>query len=395
MNLKNLMEDKQLDFNQPLLSVRRASSTAVSSRADHKRKTDNSLPKIPPLPVYKSELKSGPVRNPGTVPFVWEQTPGKPKAERKEHAFALEQPHIAPKFPPGRVLNLKQQDLDEASKASTITLSKTDNVLPRSQNVLSLDKIVTTYESSKEKVEVEVKESVGSEDGDEAYLDALDTISRTDSFFMNCSISGVSNLDSPDVKPSGTFSMDTKTRDLMMGRFLPAAKAMASETPPHATWKQPVLREQLRQVEKAVTREKRVPLNLCRENVMLHQFHNLGAEESEDEADDHYGSEISSSRVCGLFPRFCLKGSLCLLNPLPGMSMQSGVPISPVHRVKANCLHSVSCSQPGKEVFRLYISTCFLFAVLLLPNAKSLSNINKLILFCSLLGMLHVSKKGH
>lgn len=376
MNLKNLMEDKQLDFNQPLLSVRRASSTAVSSRADHKRKMDNSLPKIPPLPVYKSELKSGPVRNPGTVPFVWEQTPGKPKAERKEHAIALEQPHIAPKFPPGRVPNLKQQDLDEASKASTITLCKTDNVLPRSQNVLSLDKIVTNYESSKEKVEVEVKESVGSEDGDEAYLDALDTISRTDSFFMNCSISGVSNLDSPDVKPSGTFSMDTKTRDLMMGRFLPAAKAMASETPPHATWKQPVLREQLRQVEKAVIREKRVPLNLCRENVMLHQFHNLGAEESEDEADDHYGSEISSSRVCGLFPRFCLKGSLCLLNPLPGMSMQSGVPISPVHRVKANCLHSVSCSQPGKEVFRLYISTCFLFAVLLLPNAKSLSNIN-------------------
>jgi hypothetical protein len=197
MNLKNLMEDKKLDFNQPLLSVRRVSSTAVYSQAENKRKTDNSLPKIPPLPVYKSELKSGPVSNPGTVPFNWEKTPGKPKDERKARTPTREQPHTGPKLPPGRFPNVKQQDWDKDSKTMTITQYKPENFLPKSQNISSLDKNVNKYESSKEKMEV--KEGSGSEDGDEAYLDALDTISRSESFSMNCSISGLSSLDAPDV----------------------------------------------------------------------------------------------------------------------------------------------------------------------------------------------------
>jgi hypothetical protein len=361
MNLKNLMEDKKLDFNQPLLSVRRVSSTAVSSQAENKGKADNSLPKIPPLPVYKSELKSGPVRNAGTVPFIWEKTPGKPKDERKAQTLTCEQPHIGPKLPPGRVPNVKQQDWDKGSKAMTITEYKTENFLPSSQNISSLDKNVNKYESFKEKMEV--KERSGSEDGDEAYLDAVDTISRTESFFMNCSISGLSSLDAPDGKPSGAFSMDPQTRDFMMGRFLPAAKAMASETPQHATWKQPILREQPGQVEKLVTRDKRGPLTQYRPNVVPHHAHDIGGKESEDEADDYDGSEISSARVCGLFPRFCFKNSFCLLNPVLGMSMQTGLPISSVRRVKAKSLYSGSCNEPEKEVFRLNVSTYFSFLV--------------------------------
>lgn len=347
MNLKNLMEDKKLDFNQPLLSVRRVSSTAVSSQAENKGKTDNSFPKIPPLPFYKSELKSGPVRNPGTVPFIWEQTPGKPKDERKAQTLTRERSRIGPKLPPGRVPNVKQQDCDQGSKAMTITQYKPENFLPRSQNISSLDKNVNKYESSKEKMEV--KEGSGSEDGDETYLDALDTISRTESFLMDCSISGLSSFDAKDGKPSGTFSMDPQTRDFMMGRFLPAAKAMASETPQHATWKQPILREQPRQVKKLVTRDKRGPLSQYRSNVVSHHAHDIGGIESEDEADDYDGSEISSSKVCGLFPRFCFKNSLCLLNPVPGMRMQTGVPISSVRTVRAKSLYSSSCSEPEKE----------------------------------------------
>ncbi|KAG2717680.1 hypothetical protein I3760_03G187700 [Carya illinoinensis] len=338
------MEDKKLDFYQPILSVRRVTSTAVSTQSENKRTTDNSSPKVPPLPFYKSELKSGPVRNPGTVPFVWEKTPGRPKNERKALTVGLERPPIAPKLPPGRVSIIKQQDFAEGSKPTTITQSKTESVLSRSQCVSSLDKNVTKYESSKEKIEVE-----GSEQGDDAYMDALDTISRTESFLMNCSISGLSSLDSQDVKPSGTFSMDPETRDFMIGRFLPAAKAMASETPQHATWKQPVLQEQLRQVEKAVARDKRAPHNENKPNVVPCQSHDIGVEDSEDEAYNYDGSEISSARVCGLFPRFCLKSSFCLLNPVPGMSMQRRVPISSVRTVKAKPSYAGSCSDSEKE----------------------------------------------
>ncbi|XP_044481100.1 uncharacterized protein LOC123207692 [Mangifera indica] len=102
MLLKNLMEDKQLDFNQPFLSVRRFSSTVTTSEAEVKRKTVNTVPKIPALPAYKSELKSGPIRNPRTIPFVWEQMPERPKNDSKSQTQAPEQPPIVPKLPPGR-----------------------------------------------------------------------------------------------------------------------------------------------------------------------------------------------------------------------------------------------------------------------------------------------------
>ncbi|CAK8536309.1 unnamed protein product [Lathyrus sativus] len=68
------MEKKQLNLNQPLLSVRRFTST-IASESDN---TDNSSAKVPYLP-YKSEFSSVPVRNAGAVPFQWEKTPGKPK----------------------------------------------------------------------------------------------------------------------------------------------------------------------------------------------------------------------------------------------------------------------------------------------------------------------------
>ena len=357
MNLKNLMEDKQLDFNRPLLSVRRVSSTAVSSQVDNKKKTDKSVPSIPLLPFYRSELKSGPVSNPGTVPFVWEQAPGRPKDESKAKTRALQQPHT-PKLPPGRFPNVKQKTFDKFSESTAVTESKTENVVPRSQNVLSLDETVTKHECTEEKVELE--EFSSSEDGDEAYLDALDTISRTESFCMNCSISGLSGLDVPDVKPSGSLSTDPQARDFMMGRFLPAAKAMASETPPHASWKQPVQREQLRQGEKVVNRDKRSPCNHYGQNFVPQYAHNNNGEESENEADDYDGSEISSAKVCGLLPRFCLRNSFCLMNPVPGMRMQPSRNGSSVRKVRAKSSYSVSRSEPEKEVL-IYLYRLFLF----------------------------------
>ncbi|XP_027348698.1 uncharacterized protein LOC113860210 isoform X2 [Abrus precatorius] len=318
MILKTLMEEKQLDFNQPLLSVRRFSST-VASENDNKRKPDKSSAKLPPLPVYRSELKSGPVANPGTVPFVWERSPGRPKNQSKLQTQVVEHPSITPKLPPGRVLKVEQQDYDK------VIQSRTGSSVSNSHGVASLDNKVTKHESLKEVIEE--KESCGSDDGDETYVDALDTLSRTESFFMSCSVSGLSGWDDQEVKPSGNFSTDQQARDFMIGRFLPAAKAMASETPQiqHNSRKPLVTREQPKQVRKVVNGAKSRPVNQKWQKVMPHYARDIGREESEDESDDNEGYENYAPKVCGLFPRFCL------LNPMPGLRMEDRILSSAVH----------------------------------------------------------------
>ncbi|XP_004303187.1 PREDICTED: uncharacterized protein LOC101308888 [Fragaria vesca subsp. vesca] len=258
------MEENQLNFNRPLLSVRRYSATTVSSEADDKRKTAKSQPKLPPLPAYKSELKSGPVRNPGTVPFIWEQIPGRPKDESIPKNHALEGSQVAPRLPPGRVSKVKKQGLDKGSKGTTAAQSQNGNILSSSHTISAMErKVDIKEETSKERK----GERTGSENGDETYLDAL---SRTESAYMNCSVSGLSGLDGPDIIPCGTFSTDPQTRDFMMGRFLPAAKAMASETPHNAPRKHPVAREQPisreepRRVKKIMTGDKQHQSNQYR-----------------------------------------------------------------------------------------------------------------------------------
>ncbi|KAK9922765.1 hypothetical protein M0R45_031212 [Rubus argutus] len=307
------MEEKQLNFNRPLLSVRRFSATTVSSEADDKRKMAKSLTKLPPLPAYKSELKSGPVRNPGAVPFVWEQIPGRPKDESRSNNQALEGPLVAPKLPPGRVSKVKKQGFDKDSKVTTAAQSQTGNVLSDSQNVSTLErKIATKNENSNEGME----DRTGSEDVDETYLDALDALSRTESAYMNCSVSGLSGLDGRDIIPSGTFSTDPQTRDFMMGRFLPAAKAMASETPQYAPRKQPVAREQpisreeQRRMRKVVTGDKGHQLNQYRPNVR-----DIAGDVSENE----------------------------------GMRMPAQVPVSSVRRVHAKSSYAGSYTEARKK----------------------------------------------
>lgn len=103
MTLGNLMEEKQLDLNQPFLSVRRYSSNPAPSEAqDQRRKASSSLHKLPALPRYKPELKSGPVSKPRRVPFVWGKIPGNPKKEKELNIVALESCPGAPKPPSPR-----------------------------------------------------------------------------------------------------------------------------------------------------------------------------------------------------------------------------------------------------------------------------------------------------
>ncbi|CAJ1978796.1 unnamed protein product [Sphenostylis stenocarpa] len=322
------MEDKQLDFNQPLLSVRRISSI-VASENDNKKKPDKAVPKRPPLPFYKSDLKSGPVSNPGTVPFVWEKTPGRPKNESRLQAQIAERPSVAPKLPPGRVLKVDQQDSDKDAKVTSVTQSRTGSSVLDSQHAPFLDNRGNKHESPKQITEE--KANSGSDNEDETYLDALDTLSRTESFFMSCSVSGLSEWDDQEVQPSGSFSTDQQARDFMISRFLPAAKAMASETPSvqHHSRKPLVTLEQPKLVRKVVTGANSRPLNEKWQKVLPHYAQDIGREESEDESDDNDGYENYAPKVCGLFPRFCL------LNPVPGLRMEGRIPSSTGHGVQS------------------------------------------------------------
>ncbi|RDY12430.1 hypothetical protein CR513_02780, partial [Mucuna pruriens] len=317
MILKDLMEEKQLNFNQPILSVRRFSST-VASETDHRSKSDISLARLPPPPAYKSDLRSCPVRNPGTVPFVWEKAPGRPKDESKLQTQAVEQsPIITPNFPPGRASQIEQQSLAEMRTGSTLS---------NSQSVASLDKKVSKY--SKE--ETKEKESSDLDDGDEAYEDALDTLSRTESFFMNCSVSGLSGWDEQETQPSGSFSSDHQQAcDFMIDRFLPAAKAMTSELPQYASKNAHVGQEQQKQKKKEVNAEISCPLNQHRPKALPHYTQDIDREESEDESDDCNDFENYTTTACGLFPHFCL------LNPLPGLRMMDKVQRNAAHGMQA------------------------------------------------------------
>ncbi|KAL9297761.1 hypothetical protein ACSQ67_023657 [Phaseolus vulgaris] len=339
MILKTLMEEKQLDFDQPLLSVRRISST-VASENENKRKPDKAIPKRPPLPFYKSDLKSGPVSNPGTVPFVWEKTPGRPKTESRIQTQAVGRPSIAPKLPPGRVLKADQQDSDKVPKLTSVSQSRTECSVSDSQHAASLDNKVTKDESPKEVIE---KENSGSDNEDETYLDALDTLSRTESFFMSCSVSGLSEWDDQDVQPSGSFSTDQQARDFMIDRFLPAAKAMASETPSlqHHSRKPLVTLQQPKLGREVVTGPNSRPLNEKWQKVLPHYAQDIGREESEDESDDNDECENYAPKVCGLFPRFCL------INPVPGLRMEGRIPSSGVQN-KSTASHRRTAKEHGR-----------------------------------------------
>lgn len=327
MTLENMMEDTQLNFNQPFLTVRRFSPAVASAEGQDKRRTDKLLPTIPPLPPYKSELKSGPIRNPGTVPFIWEQCPGRPKNESLSRSQTSDCPPAAPKLPPGRIARVKQQDSEKTSDGVTGVRSQARNMVLNSENARSSD------EGAKKRETTEEKGIAGSDYGDETYLDALDSFSRSESFFLNCSVSGLSGVDGSDMRLSGRFSRDPPARDFMMGRFLPAAQAMASEAPLHFIRKQSVAKDLPKHpIKKAAVGDENRRLEVLKPNVLPMTQVGVG-EESED--DDNYENETSTTKVCGLFPRFCL------LNPVPGMRIQTaGLTVHKTHLNSTNARYS-------------------------------------------------------
>lgn len=288
MLVRDLMEKKQLNLNRPLLSVRRVTSK-IASESDNKRKSiDN------PLPYYKSELNSGPVRNAGAIPFQWEKTPGKPK------------------------------DMSVIEEGIGSTLSNP-------QNTACLDKKVIKHESEEDGIEEKVNSDSDSDDGDESFQDARDTLSRTESFVTRCSMSVYDDHEA-QVNPYGSFSGDEKARDFMIDRFLPAAKAIISENSQRAS-KKPVLigQGQKKQPWKIGSAEKSSPLNQHRPKSLRHKEGGI----LESDGSQNFPTNTTA---CGLFPHFCLS------NPMPGVRTENKV------QNNAGCNSTASPIETKKEV---------------------------------------------
>ncbi|THG08033.1 hypothetical protein TEA_011867 [Camellia sinensis var. sinensis] len=232
---KTYMEKKQLDLDAPLLSVRRFSSRLASLDGSNKKKTEKSLPhRQQSLPVYKSDWELGEVTKPAAVPFIWEQIPGRAKCGNESGAQSPVEPSNTPRLPPGRTLDVvSKQFLEDVYEDHIVQKPPIESNLWE-----RLNKGVN-----------EERES-GSESEDDEFSDAPDTLSPTQTFSMNCSVSDLSGYGSSDMKPCGTFSADLQTRDLMMNRFLPAAKAMVLDTPQYVPKKQQMTPERPKPVRK-------------------------------------------------------------------------------------------------------------------------------------------------
>ncbi|RWW80178.1 hypothetical protein BHE74_00011493 [Ensete ventricosum] len=356
--LKNLMEDKRIDLDAPLLSARRFSAGVASPAPSVSKGEKGDLRPPPPrrssLPFYKSDLKSGPVRVPGVVPFVWEQTPGQPKEGSVPTPDG--KPLSAPKPPPGRNLKQKDPDLWQAAAAPAAKLG--NSVRTRKAVAFACDG-ATAAISSESPLDAEVskaenkltQESVpaannleeGGDDDDDAFSDALDTLSRAESLLMNCSVSGVSGM--PDAaKLSGSVPKDPQVRDFMMERFLPAAQAMVCESTQYTFRKAAgPPREATKPVERVAIndRNSRPPAPMPYQNKPDY-FPQYAKELEEgdindDDVDEEYSDDDSGhlpSKACGLLSRFCLKDSFCLLNPVTRMKDRGRLPPPPRGRTR-------------------------------------------------------------
>ncbi|TKY60045.1 hypothetical protein E2542_SST17140 [Spatholobus suberectus] len=278
------MDGRKLNIDAPLMSVRRSSGTSPSL-TEAKRKI---LEKPQALPHHKSDT-------------------------------TLDQASIAPTptLPPGKSTNVAKQPLEKESNVANNFRS------PSISNSLS-EKIDCDKKHEDEKIK-KVEENDDCDDDGDVYSDALETLSPTEPLSMNCSVSGLDNL---DANMCGTSSTDKQAHDFMMSRFLTAAKAMTIQPPQYASRKQPVLVEQPREFIKLVPEQKKSFVNRHITDIVPYTGQ-YQEEEEEEEASDAETNDYAnnSAKGCGLFPRLCVRNSLCLLNPVPGAKMGNQFPL--------------------------------------------------------------------
>ncbi|KAF9672452.1 hypothetical protein SADUNF_Sadunf11G0043200 [Salix dunnii] len=400
------MEQRKLNLNAPLLSVRRFSNIATTSDGAKTKILENSrFNRRHTLPLYKPDASLDQVTEPVAVPFHWEQIPGKAKDDSLETLKLPEEVSVAPMVPPTKSLDIGthhkgKRESTAPNKEASVTpgishrklmdavkhhdekpepmvpkdvsvsqrnppgreldLVKHHNeTKPRDQSV-SMRKI-KAY-SSDDRVNklsfsgkgANEKAGLDSNDDDDVYSDALETLSPKDSISMNCSATVQSGFDFPPVKPPGTFSTDQQTRDFMMSRFLPAAKAMAMEPAHHASRKQPIAVESSRQITKVVNEYRTPPPNKSQSSTIPHYDQDIEEKESEDECDGYENSGHISTQACGWFPRLCFKNSVGFLNPIPGLKLRTQVSMSSTIDVEKlnRATYTRSYSQTVKKHFK-------------------------------------------
>ncbi|KAM5587956.1 hypothetical protein ABKV19_006418 [Rosa sericea] len=321
------MEGRKLNFSAPLLSVRRISATPVSTNADTGKVTPRLANGRHTLPLPKSDFSLEQVTKPVAVPFHWEDIPGRSKEGEELKIQSREAASVTPRLPPGKIVDGKKKPL-EKERADQKAITPYLKSYSSNENAMEA-------KCSKERV-IERRASKF-EDEVDVYSDAQETLSPpTESFSMNCSATGTNQSHSANVQPS----IDPQTRDFMMKRFLPAAKAMALETPHVALKKQQYSAplEQPRQVTRVIRQETSPLPNQQRSHMELVLYSQYKEEEeSEGEVDEYDQPGYISPKGCGLFPRLGLRNSLCPL-PVPAMKAKA--------RALMSCSSSVAI--PGK-----------------------------------------------
>lgn len=343
------MEKKQLNFNAPLLSVRKSGpilgpSEKVNKKSDPIRQHS--------LAIKNSEWELGEVTKPAAVPFLWEQIPGRPKGEEGNgQTENPERSSSAPRLPPGRLADVRRNSGDRPTDHNSFKFqghnsgerAHDQNTHKPQSQVYPLNDHAALLESLRESIYTNGESD--SESIDDAYSDALDALSQAESLSLNCSVSGLSGSEVPNVKPSGTFLVDQQTRDFMMSRFLPAAKAVVVEIPQYVPRKQsrsaeqtklPLVADLTKQVKKVTADERKPLLDRYRSNIILSNTRYIEDDAKTEEADDDEHGNNSGIRrgkllgkAWGFFPRLCVKKSLCLLNPVPALKPKIQVPKSP------------------------------------------------------------------
>ncbi|KAF5757226.1 hypothetical protein HanXRQr2_Chr17g0824061 [Helianthus annuus] len=319
------MENNRLNINRPLLSVRRRA-------VNDDRKKESCIPVRHSVDSCTTESTADLLMNTGSVPFGWEQSPGRPKNKQVQ---TIESAPSLPKLPPGRFLNpMKNDPVNNGlkiTKSESIESTKKESFDSRDHDLHAVDG----------------DDDDDDEDNDEAYVDALDTLSRGETSFYNCSASGVSGVGS-DVKPFGVT--DPKVRDFMMGRFLPAAKAMASELPQH-TFKKNIIKEKPQEIKKFVNIDDNNKMKLrYGPNFLQDVVHDKEEEAHTDDDDDsdydysEHGNK--ASKLCGLIPRFCS------VNPVHGMCVRARLPVSPAKKTQTSSSSSNSFRDTESEPAR-------------------------------------------
>lgn len=313
------MKGNTIDFNAPLLSVRVNRKTKEAPRPVRNLS----------LPSLKSDWELTKVAKPAAVPFIWEQTPGRPKNVSTNQSLSPPERSGSPVFPPGRTFDNKKRVSGEQFEDTNVCRTASH----MNEDVKYLDMC---------------NQSAGSLSDDEAYSDALDTLLESESISWNCSVSGLSGHDGPYARSTSSFSADPQTREIMMTRFLPAARAMAVKK---GSKKQTIASELPKHVKKVLSGELRPVLEKYGSNTAIHQSRYKGSVASEDEDDEFFDRGRKSIKACGLLPRLCVKNSLFLLDPVPRMKSraQSPIPSVPGYRRMARTAHSGPLPQTHHE----------------------------------------------